>query len=591
VDAVTVNGPEDVFIDWDAIDWRTCEDNVRRLRQRIFKAAQDGDLATVRNLQKLMLRSRSNTLVSVRQVTQRNAGRLTPGIDGEVALTSEARGEVAARVHRSASAWKPVSVRRVYIPKASNPAKLRPLGIPVIMDRCHQARVRHALEPEWEARFEARSYGFRPGRGCHDAIEAIYAVGKGPRSKRVWILDADLAAAFDKIDHARLLRSLGSFPARDMVKGWLKAGVFEPGKGFAPTEEGTPQGGVISPLLLNVALHGLEEAAGVRYRTSGTHAGESAPGSPVLIRYADDFAVLCHSQQQAQQVKARLAQWLEPRGLSFNEEKTKIVHLTEGLDFLAMNARRYPCGKLLIKPSEKAVRRIRDRLATEMRTLRGSNAAEVIFRLSPIIRGWAAYYRTVVSSKVFHSLDHYVWKLTYKWAKYRHPNKSKRWLIGRYFGKFNRFRNDHWVFGDRDSGGYLVKFSWTGIDRHVIVKGAASPDDPALTDYWASRRRRSQPPLDDYNLRLLTRQDGLCPLCGDHLLTADQPPESPQQWERWWLRITRKAIAASYLVHHGRSSPAGHNPTCLVHASCHRGLQARQRRSTAQPTCTPSRLA
>jgi RNA-directed DNA polymerase len=149
VDAVTANGPEDVFFDWDAIDWRTCEDNVRRLRQRIFKAAQDGDLATVRNLQKLILRSRSNTLVSVRQVTQRNAGRLTPGIDGEVALTSEARGEVAARVLRSASAWKPVPVRRVYVPKASNPAKLRPLGIPVIMDRCHQARVRHALEPEW----------------------------------------------------------------------------------------------------------------------------------------------------------------------------------------------------------------------------------------------------------------------------------------------------------------------------------------------------------------------------------------------------------------------------------------------------------
>jgi RNA-directed DNA polymerase len=579
VDAVTVNGPEDVFFDWDAIDWRTCEDNVRRLRQRIFKAAQDGDLATVRNLQKLMLRSRSNTLVSVRQVTQRNAGRLTPGIDGEVALTSEVRGEVAARVHRSVSAWKPVPVRRVYIPKASNPAKLRPLGIPVIMDRCHQARVRHALEPEWEARFEARSYGFRPGRGCHDAIEAIYAVCKGPRSKRVWILDADLAAAFDKIDHARLLRSLGSFPARDMVRGWLKAGVFEPGKGFAPTEEGTPQGGVISPLLLNVALHGLEEAAGVRYRTSGTHAGESAPGSPVLIRYADDFAVFCHSQQQAQQVKARLVQWLEPRGLSFNEDKTKIVHLTEGLDFLGMNARRYPCGKLLIKPSEKAVRRIRNRLATEMRTLRGSNAVEVIFRLSPIIRGWAAYYRTVVSSKVFHDLDHYVWKLTYKWAKYRHPNKPTRWLISRYLGKFNKFRNDHWVFGDRDSGGYLVKFSWTGIDRHVIVKGAASPDDPALTDYWANRRRRSKPPLDDYNLRLLTRQDGLCPLCGDYLLAADQPPESPQQWERWWLRITRKAIAASYLVHHGRSSPAGHNPTCLVHASCHRGLQVRERRS------------
>ena len=270
VDAVMVNGPEDVLPAWDAIGWQTCEEEVRRLRQRIFKAAQEQDLAKVRNLQKLMLRSRSNTLVSVRQVTQRNAGRRTAGIDGEVALTSGARGEVAVRVHRSASSWTPVAVRRVYIPKASNRAKLRPLGIPVIMDRCHQARVRNALEPEWEARFESRSYGFRPGRGCHDAIEAIYAVCKGPHSKRVWILDADLAAAFDKIDHSRLLEALGSFPARDMIKGWLKAGVFQAGKGFAPTEEGTPQGGVISPCLLNVALHGLEGAAGVRYRSTGT---------------------------------------------------------------------------------------------------------------------------------------------------------------------------------------------------------------------------------------------------------------------------------------------------------------------------------
>ena len=314
VDAVTVNGPEDVLPAWDAIDWRTCEEEVRRLRQRIFKAAQEQDWPRVRNLQKLMLRSRSNTLVSVRQVTQRNAGRRTAGIDGEVALTSKARGEVAVRVHWSVSSWKPVAVRRVYIPKASNPAKSRPLGIPVIMDRCHQARVRNALEPEWEARFEPRSYGFRPGRGCHDAIEAIYAVCKGPRSKRVWILDADLAAAFDKIDHSRLLQALGSFPARGMIEGWLKAGVFEAGKGFAPTGEGTPQGGVISPCLLNVALHGLEGAAGVRYRTTGTHAGETEQDSPVLIRYADDVAVLCHSQKQAQQVKARLAEWLAPGG-------------------------------------------------------------------------------------------------------------------------------------------------------------------------------------------------------------------------------------------------------------------------------------
>jgi len=180
---------------------------------------------------------------------------------------------VAVRVHQSISSWQPVPVRRVYIPKASNRAKLRPLGIPVIMDRCHQQRVRSALEPEWEARFEPRSYGFRPGRGCHDAIGAIYNVCKGPRPARTWALDADLAAAFDRIDHDHLLGSLGSFPARDMIAGWLKAGALEPGKGFAPTEEGTPQGGVISPCLLNVALHGLEEAAGVAYVTSGGHAG------------------------------------------------------------------------------------------------------------------------------------------------------------------------------------------------------------------------------------------------------------------------------------------------------------------------------
>jgi RNA-directed DNA polymerase len=591
VDAAVVNGPEGAVPGWDAIDWRSCEGEVRRLRQRIFKAAQEQDWPKVRNLQKLMLRSRSNTLVSVRRVTQRNVGRKTAGIDGEVALTSAARGEVAVRVHQSVSFWQPLAVRRVHIPKASNRAKLRPLGIPVIMDRCHQARVRNALEPEWEARFEARSYGFRPGRGCHDAIEAIYAVCKGQRSRRAWVLDADLAAAFDKISHDRLLEALGSFPARDMIRGWLKAGVFEAGKGFAPTKEGTPQGGVISPCLLNVALHGLEEAAGVRYRTAATHAGETEPGSPVLIRYADDLAVFCHSQRQAQQVKARLAKWLAPRGLSFNEDKTRIVHLTEGFDFLGFNVRRYPCGKLLIKPSQAAIRRLRERLAAETRSLRGANAMAVIVRLSPIIRGWAAYYRTVVSAEVFSALDHYVFRLTYKWAVFRHPNKPKRWIVGRYFGKFSKSRDDHWVFGDRDSGGYLVKFAWTSIDRHVMVKGGASPDDPALARYWATRRQRVKPPLDGHTVGLLTRQDGRCPLCAEHLLAAGQPPQSPQQWERWWLQITRKAIATSYLAHYGKPRPAGHSTTCLVHAFCHRGLLARQRRSTAQPACPPMRLA
>jgi RNA-directed DNA polymerase len=565
--ALGVNGPEDDRLDWDAINWRSCVDNVRRLRQRIFTAVQGGDLAKARNLQKLMLRSWSNTLVSVRQATQRNAGRTTAGIDGQVALTSTARMELAVGVHAQRDTWAPRAVKRVYIPKAGNRAKLRPLGIPVIADRCHQGRVRAALEPEWEARFEPRSYGFRPGRSCQDAIQAIYMTCKGVTAKRVWALDADLAAAFDKIDHNRLLEALGSFPARDMIRDWLKAGVFEAGKGFAPTEEGTPQGGVISPLLLNVALHGLEDAAGVRYVTSGRNAGDTKAGSPVVIRYADDMIALCHSQEQAHQVKARLAEWLAPRGLVFNEDKTKVVHLgQDGFDFLGFHVRRYG-GKLLIKPSKAAMGRIRTRLAAEMRALRGSNAQAVLATIVPIVRGWAAYYRCVVSKRAFTTLDDYLWKLTYKWATYSHSNKPKSWIVNRYYGQFNTARQNHWVFGDRDSGAYLPKLAWTPIVRHYMVPGKASPDDPGLAQYWTDRRRRHKPPLDNGTLRLIQEQKGQCPLCGDYLLHTDREPHSPREWEQW-LTTTRKAITKKNLVAHGgKGTP---DKFRLVHMHCYR---------------------
>jgi RNA-directed DNA polymerase len=460
----------------------------------------------------------------------------------------------------------------------------------VIADRVLQACVASALEPEWEARFEPRSYGFRPGRGCHDAIEAIYQAGKGRNgaSRRMWVLDADLAAAFDRIDHGRLLGQLGTFPARELIAGWLKAGVVENGQ-FAPTGEGTPQGGVVSPALLNVALHGMEHAAGVRYQRIGSDAAFAATGSPVLIRYADDVVALCHTRHEAQQIKARLASWLAPRGLAFNEDKTRIVTLDEGFDFLGFNVRRYH-GKLLVKPGKAAVRRIRERLRTERRSLRGTNAVAVIARLNPIIRGWAAYYRTAVSSETFAALDHYLWKLTYKWARHSHPNKPTRWVIRRYFGKFCTSRQDRWVFGDRESGAYLRRFAWTKIVRHQMVRGTSSPDDPALTGYWADRRRRGIPrPMDIASLRLLEAQRGQCPLCGELLLDADRPPQSPREWEQW-LTVTRKAMIRNAIVLRPDGTP-DEATLRLLHAHCHRQYARSSKSPALLPASEPAGLA
>jgi RNA-directed DNA polymerase len=534
-----------------------------------------------------MLRSRSNALLSVKRVTEDNAGRATAGVDGHLAVDSPDKSDLARWVQHRTEPWTPRPVKRVHIPKSNG--RTRPLGIPVIADRCLQALVAAALEPEWEARFEPKSYGFRPGRGCHDAIVAIHTTSSGKNATRLWALDADLKEAFDRLSHDHILDSLGSFPARDLVRRWLSAGVIENGR-MTPTGEGTPQGGVISPLLMNVALHGMERAAGVRYYTSPSEAGNVVRTSPVLVRYADDFLVLCRSYEQAEEVKSRLAVWLEPRGLVFNEDKTQITHLDEGVDFLGFNIRRFR-GKLLTKPSKEAVKKIRARLSQEMRSLRGANADAVVERLNPIVKGWAAYFRIGASKRTFNALDTHVWKLVYKWARYSHPNKSAGWVITRYFGMFHPSRRNKWLFGSQKTGRYVRKFAWTPIVRHRMVAGASSPDDPSLSDYWARRRRRTGPPVGNSMLWLLKAQRGGCPICGELLLAADHEPQSPQEWEQWF-RAVRKAIRWNAVARadEGKSDTPIRNR--LVHARCHRKERSRRGGGPAVPTASkPKGLA
>jgi RNA-directed DNA polymerase len=280
----TVTGTTRPPTDWAGVDWRHANKVVRNLRQRIFRATQRGDWATVRSLQRLMLRSYSNTLVSVRRVTQENTGKRTPGVDKMVVKTATARGRLVDFLLTS-QPWRAQPARRIYIPKAHG--KQRPLGIPTILMRCLQARVKNALEPSWEARFERSSYGFRPGRGCHDAIERLYLLAR-PDTTKPWIVDADIKGAFDNISHDYILEAIDSFPAKELVRQWLKAGYVDRDV-FHATETGTGQGSVVSPLLANIALHGMEEALGVTYDKHGRSTSKRA-----VLRYADDVRPITH---------------------------------------------------------------------------------------------------------------------------------------------------------------------------------------------------------------------------------------------------------------------------------------------------------
>jgi RNA-directed DNA polymerase len=327
--------------------------------------------------------------------------------------------------------------------------------------------------------------------------------------------------SFDNIAHEPLLKTIGNFPARRLIHLWLKAGYVNKGI-FHETEMGTPQGGIISPLLANIALHGMERALGIKYNNNGELISKRA-----FVRYADDFVVFCETKEDAESAVIILNEWMNSKGLTLSQEKTKIVHLSEGFDFLGFNIRQYPVKntktgwKLLIKPSKKSIQRIRNKLRQIWLEYNSSNVDALIDKLNPIIRGVANYFRIGVSSETFHSLEQWMFQRERRYAKRMHPNKPERWRIKRYWGRLNLDRNDNWVFGNKRTGKHLLKFSWFGIERHILVKGASSPDNPNLKAYWKNREKAKSKVLIPSYQKIAVKQDYQCPKCSESLFNGE----------------------------------------------------------------------
>src|ERR1700686_1488023 len=424
--------------EWYAIDWQTINRNVRRLQVRIVQATKESRWGKVRALQHLLTHSYSGKVLAVRRVTENN-GKGTPGVDQEIWDTPEKKTQAVHALKRRGYRSQPL--RRVYIPK-SDGKTMRPLGIPAMIDRGQQALHLLALVPVVETTADKNSYGFRQQRSCADAIEQCFKALRSANTQ--WILEGDIKSCFDKISHEWLLAHV--LMDRVILQRWLKSGYMEKHVLHEMTD-GTPQGGIISPALANCTLDGLERLlqekypAGKRLKSFG---GEKPCVN--LVRYADDFVITSKSKELLEgEIKPLVEQFLQERGLELSPTKTVITHVEHGFDFLGQNVRRYPNGKLLIKPSKKNVKNFLDGIRQTIKDARGMSAAALIEQLNPKIRGWANYHRHVVSKRTFGRVDHSILFSLWQWARKRHQNKNPHWL-NRNTLSFERRGDRDWTF-------------------------------------------------------------------------------------------------------------------------------------------------